>query len=76
LEPLLETLRSLCGDSTEIILSQEKRETEKQKQTWKVFVEKFYEEFSVSKVPPSEQDDVYASPDIVLLRARKKPPSS
>ncbi|KAL1132234.1 hypothetical protein AAG570_010191 [Ranatra chinensis] len=70
-EPLMETLKNLCGYNTEIILSQEKRESEKQKEVWKQFLDKFYSEFLVLKVPTNEQDEIYASPDIHLLHAKR-----
>lgn len=72
LDPLLSTLKSLCSESTEILLAQEKRESEKQKEIWKTFNARFFEEFSVSKVPPNEQDETYCSPDIYLYRAKRK----
>uniref|UniRef100_A0A023F945 Putative n2n2-dimethylguanosine trna methyltransferase n=1 Tax=Triatoma infestans TaxID=30076 RepID=A0A023F945_TRIIF len=72
LDPLIETIKLLSSDTTEIILSQEKRDTEKQQEIWKQFLIKFNEVFTVNKVPLNEQDELYASPDIFLLRAHKK----
>lgn len=71
-DPLIETLKSLTSKTTEIILCQEQRDTEKQKAVWKSFMNKLYEDFSASKIPVYEQDELYASPDIVLLKVKKK----
>ncbi|KAK9503820.1 hypothetical protein O3M35_010295 [Rhynocoris fuscipes] len=72
LDPLIETIKTISSDTTEIILSQEKRDTEKQQEIWKQFLMKFHDSFNVIKVPLNEQDELYASPDIFLLRAYKK----
>lgn len=71
-DPLIETLKSLSSKSTEIILCQEQRDTEKQKAVWKTFISKLHEDFTAIKIPISEQDELYASPDIVLLKVKKK----
>ncbi|XP_030746216.1 protein-lysine methyltransferase METTL21D-like [Sitophilus oryzae] len=68
IDPLIETLRSLSGPQTTIILSQEIRESEKQKACWKYFLENVQKHFKSYVVPLEEQNDEFRSPDIVVIK--------
>ncbi|XP_023713233.1 protein-lysine methyltransferase METTL21D isoform X3 [Cryptotermes secundus] len=71
-EPLVKTLCCLTDVSTEVFISQEERDTEKQRIIWKVFQEKLESHFEVTKIPEQEQHPDFCSPDIVVLRAMKR----
>lgn len=62
----------LTTPETVILICQELRETEKQKNTWKMFLELLVEHFSLSYVPEEEQHSLYRSSDICLINAKKK----
>jgi len=62
----------LTTPKTVILISQELRETEKQKTTWKMFLDKLAEHFILSYVPEEEQHLIYRSSDIILINAKKK----
>ncbi|PSN31582.1 Protein-lysine methyltransferase METTL21D [Blattella germanica] len=71
-EPLIQTLCAVTGVKTEIIISQEERDTEKQLRVWKNFQQALQEHFDVIKVPEEDQHPEFYSSDIVILHARKK----
>lgn len=62
----------LTTPNTVVLIGQELRETEKQKNTWKMFLDLLVEYFTLSYVPEDEQHPIYRSSDIVLINARKK----
>jgi hypothetical protein len=62
----------LASEKTEVILCQEERDTEKQTEAWKLFVELFNKHFNYDKVPLKDQHSLYSSDEIVIFRARKK----
>lgn len=62
----------LTNPSTVILIGQELRETEKQKNTWKMFLDILVKYFTISYIPEDEQHPVYRSSDIVLINAKKK----
>lgn len=72
-EPLVKTLCCLTDVSTEVFISQEERDTEKQRIIWKVFQEMLESHFEVTKIPEREQHPDFCSQDIVILRAMKRP---
>jgi hypothetical protein len=63
----------LTDDNTEVIISQEERDTEKQRAVWKVFQEMLQRHFEVMKIPEKELHPDFCSVDIVVLRAMKRP---
>ncbi|XP_022200830.2 protein-lysine methyltransferase METTL21D [Nilaparvata lugens] len=69
---LIGTMLRLSSDETEFLLCQEERQTDKQKNVWKNFLEKFETHFDFTKVPQSEQHEVFKSEDICILNARRK----
>ncbi|XP_054268520.1 protein N-lysine methyltransferase METTL21D-like isoform X2 [Macrosteles quadrilineatus] len=71
-EPLVETMVALSSENTEIILCQEERDTEKQQQAWKMFLQLFNKHFDCEKVPTKDQHSLYSSDEIVIFRAKKK----
>lgn len=62
----------LTTSKTIILISQELRDTEKQKNTWIMFLDMLVEHFTLSYVPEEEQHPVYRSSDIILINAKKK----
>jgi hypothetical protein len=62
----------LTTSKTIILISQELRNTEKQKNTWIMFLDMLVEHFTLSYVPEEEQHPVYRSSDIILINAKKK----
>lgn len=62
----------LCGDSTEIIQSQEIRDTDKQKEIWNCYLQQLQMEFNVEEIPTSQQHMEFSSRDIKLLKITKK----
>ncbi|KAJ4433575.1 hypothetical protein ANN_15884 [Periplaneta americana] len=71
-EPLVKTLYNLTDADTEVFLSQEKRDSEKQQMVWKMFQELLQKHFEITMVPEEEHHPEFCCPDIVVLRARKK----
>lgn len=62
----------LTSPETVILICQELRETEKQKKTWKLFLDMLVEHFTLLYIPQEDQHPVYSSSDIVLIKAKKK----
>lgn len=62
----------LTTPETAIFICQELRETEKQKNTWKMFLDILVEHFTILYVPEEEQHPIYRSSDICLINATKK----
>lgn len=71
-EALVKTMTELTTPNTVILICQELRETEKQKNTWKMFLDMLVEHFILSYVVEEEQHPIYRSPDIILINAKKK----
>jgi len=71
-EALVKTIIELTTPKTVIMICQELRETEKQKNTWKMFLNLLLEHFEVSYVPEEDQHPVFRSSDIILINAKKK----
>ncbi|XP_001945214.1 protein-lysine methyltransferase METTL21D [Acyrthosiphon pisum] len=71
-EELVKTITELTTPKTVLLISQELRETEKQKNTWKMFLSLLLEHFEVSYVPEEEQHPIFSSSDIILINAKKK----
>ncbi|KAF6216369.1 hypothetical protein GE061_000710 [Apolygus lucorum] len=72
-KPLVDTIKHLSGLTTEIIISQEIRETGRQQFFLDEFVECLLVDFDLQEVQESDQDEVYRSEDIHLYTAHKKP---
>lgn len=72
MEALVKTIIELTTPKTVVMICQELRETEKQKNTWKMFLNLLLEHFEVSYVPEEEQHPVFRSSDITLINAKKK----
>lgn len=62
----------LTTPKTVILICQELRKTEKQKNTWKMFLDLLVEHFTLSYIPEKEQHPVYRCSDIILINAKKK----
>nr|CAD7195599.1 unnamed protein product [Timema douglasi] len=71
-EPLIETICALTDEDTDVIISQEDREQEKLQKLWQYFLSLLCQKFDVTWVPVELQHPHFSSPDIILLRARKK----
>lgn len=71
-EALVKTMTELTTPNTVILICQELRETEKQKNTWKMFLDMLVEHFILFYVPEEEQHPIYRSSDIILINAKKK----
>lgn len=71
-EALVKTIIELTTPKTVILISQELRETEKQKNTWEMFLNLLLEHFEVSYIPEEEQHPIFRSSDIILINAKKK----
>jgi len=71
-EPGVKTLCYLADFSTEIFISPEERDTEKQQTVWKAFQELLQRHFEVTKIPEQELHPDFCSSDIIVLRAVKK----
>lgn len=65
-------MKELSGSNTKIFLSQEERESEKQKKVWNEFLNAFNKYFSVNSVPLDEQHSIYNSADICVFVAKCK----
>jgi hypothetical protein len=72
-EPLVKTLCCLTDVNTEVLISQEERDTEKQRTVWKVFQEMLQSHFVVMKIAEKDLHPDFCSVDIVVLRATKRP---
>lgn len=72
IEALVKTIIELTTPKTVILICQELRETEKQKNTWKMFLDMFIKHFTLCYVPEEEQHPIYRSSDIILINAKKK----
>lgn len=70
LVPLVNTLRQLANPRTEILLAQELRDSDVQKNNWQNFLALAKEYFKIENIPLTEQNRDYCSPDIILLRLR------
>lgn len=68
----MKTLVELTTPKTVILICQELRETEKQKNTWKMFLDTLVEHFTLLYIPEEEQHPIYRSSDIILINAKKK----
>lgn len=68
---LVETLKDLATPQTKIFLSQEVRDSKKQRECWESFERQIGEFFTLYDIPLSEQNAEYSSPDIVLIRLSK-----
>jgi hypothetical protein len=71
-EPLVKTLCHLADFSTEVFISQEERDTEKQRTVWNAFQELLQRHFEVTKIPEQELHPEFCSSDIIVLRAVKR----
>ncbi|XP_043269372.1 protein-lysine methyltransferase METTL21D-like isoform X2 [Venturia canescens] len=74
IDPLLKTLEMLLNRNAQsyAILSQEERDTPGQIRVWEIFMEKLRNQFSVEIVPISDQDSMYSSEDIHLMKLKPK----
>uniref|UniRef100_A0A1B6C5F0 Methyltransferase-like protein 21D n=2 Tax=Clastoptera arizonana TaxID=38151 RepID=A0A1B6C5F0_9HEMI len=72
IKPLMNTLIWITNSETQIILSQEERDTDRQKSLWKNFLDEFVKYFEYKIVPLEEQHPLFNSADICLLQAKKK----
>lgn len=68
----MKTVCHLADFSTEVFISQEERDTEKQQTVWKAFQELLQRHFEVTKIPEQELHPEFRSPDITVLRAVKR----
>lgn len=71
-EALVKTMTELTTPNTVVLICQELRETEKQKNTWKMFLDMLVQHFILSYVPEEKQHPIYRSSDIILINAKKK----
>lgn len=62
----------LTTPKTIILICQELRETEKQKNTWKIFLDMLVKNFTLSYIPEEEQHPIFRSSDIIVINAKKK----
>jgi len=75
-EPLVKTLCCLADFSTEVFISQEEQDIEKQRTVWRDFQELLQRHFEVTKIPAQELHPDFCSSDIIVLRAVKRHPVS
>ncbi|XP_076261903.1 protein N-lysine methyltransferase METTL21D-like isoform X2 [Rhynchophorus ferrugineus] len=68
IEPLICTLRNACKEDTQIFISQEIRESEKQQECWRYFLESINKYFKIKNIPLEEQDEEFRSSDIVIMQ--------
>lgn len=66
--PLVETMKQLSTQDTEIIICQEERDSDKQRAIWKQFTSELNKYFRFTAVPFQEQHPLFRSPDILLLK--------
>ncbi|CAH0559387.1 unnamed protein product [Brassicogethes aeneus] len=69
--PLIKTLTELTTKDTTIIMSQELRDTEKQKEVWEFFKSSVQIFFNFHVIPIEEHNSEYCSRDILLVKLRK-----
>lgn len=69
---MVNTLKQLASDTNEVLLAQELRDSDVQKNNWQLFLAHIQEFFKVTKIPPAEQNCEYRSPDIILLRLTRR----
>ncbi|KAL9951975.1 hypothetical protein ACROYT_G044738 [Oculina patagonica] len=72
LEPLVATLCDLSDVNTTVLISYEERTTGNKPLLEKKFHQLVREHFTVEEIPEDEQDPVYHSPDIHLLKLKRK----
>lgn len=66
--PLVETMKQLSSKDTEIIICQEKRDSEKQRAVWKQFTLELDKYFTFVTIPTEDQHTLFSSPDILLMK--------
>jgi hypothetical protein len=71
-EPLVKTLCCLADFSTEVFISQEERDTEKQTTVWRAFQLLLQRHFEITKIPVQELHPDFCHSDITVLRAVKR----
>ncbi|XP_023017560.2 protein N-lysine methyltransferase METTL21D [Leptinotarsa decemlineata] len=71
IDSLIITLKELAMDDTTIFLTQELRDTEKQKNCWEYFVNHIKDYFEFHLIPREEQNPEFNSADIVLIKLVK-----
>lgn len=71
LEPLVSTLCDLSNENTTVLISYEERAMGKKPQLEKKFHQLVKEYFVVEEIPEEQQDPVYHSPDIHLLKLKR-----
>jgi len=72
LEPLVATLCDLSDINTTVLISYEERTTGNKPMLEKKFHQLVKEHFTVEEIPEEQQDPVYRSPDIHLLKLKRK----
>ena len=68
----MKTICHLADFITEVFISQEERDTEKQGTVWKAFQELLQRHTEMAKIPEQELHPDFCSSDIVVLWAVKK----
>ena len=68
----MKTLCHLADLSTEVFISQEERDTEKQQTVWKAFQELLQRHYEVTKIPEQELHPDFCGADIIVLRAANR----
>jgi len=68
----VKTLCHLADFSTEVFISQEEPDIEKQRTVWRAFQELLQRNFEVTKIPVQELHPDFCSSDIIVLRAVKR----
>ncbi|XP_050532779.1 protein N-lysine methyltransferase METTL21D-like [Daktulosphaira vitifoliae] len=69
---LIKTMVDSTTSQTVILICQELRDTEKQKTSWKLFVDKLMQYFTITYIPEKEQHPIFRSSDICIINAKKK----
>ncbi|XP_050429091.1 protein N-lysine methyltransferase METTL21D-like isoform X2 [Adelges cooleyi] len=72
IEDLVKTMVDSTTPETLILISQEIRDTDKQKTSWEMFTNTLIKYFTISYIPEDEQHPIYRSSDILLINAKKK----
>jgi len=72
LEPLVATLCDLSDVNTTVLISYEERTTGNKPMLEKKFHQLVREHFTVEEIPEEQQDPVYHSPDIHLMKLKRK----
>lgn len=65
-------MTELTTPDTVVLICQELRESEKQENTWKMFMELLEQYFTVSVIFEDDQHPTYRSNDIIIMSAKKK----